>query len=545
MSHAGRIPLHGSQSGLSLTDPVLTNNRVVLNDGRLYAFTTKRRDLVLDYGLSTSKSGADNYAAIQAALADIANGGLLVVSEPGTYNIDGTGVAANGAVFDMVSNTALRIDPGVTLSVSCGNNVAVVGATGTEKASTTLAAAATMGSNTLSLSSATGFAIGDTIAIVDSTGLLECHNISNLVGTTVTTQHTLGRDFALGDTVKAVNFVSNVAVFGGGTLRQVNGSATGANVIKFVGVSDAVVHGITIANNSAQGRGILFAVSGGLPVRRCQAINNIVTRAYDRGIEVYIPSYGCSVVGNLVQAGDPHTIAIHGTGHNVVGNVCVGALGGAVTGVGIHVDTARSIAITGNSVQSAKNYGINLGPTVRGATVVGNVVEGCPSGIRVMNAADMYDITIAGNDAARNTVRYDFDPTWSFVNWSEYPLYGYGGTFVLATGLTLKADAATVGTLTANTPVNLATGNQETGQCGLQNYEPAATGVDHSYNVNFKTVMTNVPTSITLTAGLSSNLATGYPKATNASRYGFRFTISNAATGSYYALDYTYTTVGN
>lgn len=101
-------------------------------------------------------------------------------------------------------------------------------------------------------------------------------------------------------------------------------------------------------------------------------------------------------------------------------------------------------------------------------------------------------------------------------------------------------DAA--GVLHATAPVTLAAGNQETGVAGYTGYAPGA-GNSLNYIFNFKTVMTNVPTSLT-----SSNLSAP----TNANSLGFNlitkyganmFWSATAAGISTWAVQYT--TVGN
>lgn len=118
---------------------------------------------------------------------------------------------------------------------------------------------------------------------------------------------------------------------------------------------------------------------------------------------------------------------------------------------------------------------------------------------------------------------------------------GWLGTKVLANS---AANALITPYVTA--PPKLAAGSQETGACGLRAYSYDTAQRTWDTQVNFKTVMTNVPSSITLTAGARLNLLGGQPVAGGITIYGFRFSMLSAgAIGDTYAIDFTYTTVGN
>lgn len=99
------------------------------------------------------------------------------------------------------------------------------------------------------------------------------------------------------------------------------------------------------------------------------------------------------------------------------------------------------------------------------------------------------------------------------------------------------------GVITANAPIKLRTGNQETGYCGMQQYAGAAGGTNYSVGVNFKTVLTNVPSSISFSGSTTNNLSAG-PSATGGSIYGFNVVAVPSATGSF-TCNATYATVGN
>ena len=97
-------------------------------------------------------------------------------------------------------------------------------------------------------------------------------------------------------------------------------------------------------------------------------------------------------------------------------------------------------------------------------------------------------------------------------------------------------------TLTAGTPVTLTHGAQETGKCG-QSYTNVTAGQTIGPATNFKTVMTNVPTSITLNTP-SENVNANAPAIGDIDIYGFwlEWTAPGAGTSRYVN---TYTTVGN
>lgn len=104
-----------------------------------------------------------------------------------------------------------------------------------------------------------------------------------------------------------------------------------------------------------------------------------------------------------------------------------------------------------------------------------------------------------------------------------------------------SASAVSLASATLQQPPILATGNQETGYVGVQ-FKAVATSDTFGVGVNFKTNMTNTPTSITLSPITSTN-ASG-PTAAHINQYGFFFGISAAAPGAGFYVA-TYTTVGN
>ena len=95
--------------------------------------------------------------------------------------------------------------------------------------------------------------------------------------------------------------------------------------------------------------------------------------------------------------------------------------------------------------------------------------------------------------------------------------------------------------LTATAPVTLAAGNQETGMCGGTG-QTAAVNLFIDMPINFKTVLTNTPTSITF-VGLQTGNANA-PSADTFHIYGCRMFWQAPATGQTSWIG-SYTTVGN
>jgi hypothetical protein len=97
------------------------------------------------------------------------------------------------------------------------------------------------------------------------------------------------------------------------------------------------------------------------------------------------------------------------------------------------------------------------------------------------------------------------------------------------------------GVLHASAPVTLAAGNQETGACGA-NFQAAHAGDLLAYVVNFKTRMTNIPSSITLTATGGAGNASVSTGLLTVDGFLFVITATVAGTSHWYGA---YTTVGN
>lgn len=97
------------------------------------------------------------------------------------------------------------------------------------------------------------------------------------------------------------------------------------------------------------------------------------------------------------------------------------------------------------------------------------------------------------------------------------------------------------GVLHASAPVQLNTGQQETGFWGI---EGIASGASQAWGcgVNFKTVLTNVPTSLSLTSVAQFNC--GSPLIFQNSVYGIHLHVNSTAAGNFYWQGH-YTTAGN
>lgn len=95
--------------------------------------------------------------------------------------------------------------------------------------------------------------------------------------------------------------------------------------------------------------------------------------------------------------------------------------------------------------------------------------------------------------------------------------------------------------------VQLRAGVQEEGRAS---FRFVATAIDQygTYGVGFRAVMTNTPSSVTLsnvTETNEANLNAAYPKAENVTLYGFRFELRSAGAGDCRSLTKKYVTVGN
>lgn len=107
-----------------------------------------------------------------------------------------------------------------------------------------------------------------------------------------------------------------------------------------------------------------------------------------------------------------------------------------------------------------------------------------------------------------------------------------------AKGITSQAS------LKATAPVTLTSGFQETGYCGASFEVGGSVASAVGPTVNFKTVMTNAPTSITLGTPIENSGASS-PGAADITIYGFWLTWTATAINSLSRYTNTYTTVGN
>lgn len=116
---------------------------------------------------------------------------------------------------------------------------------------------------------------------------------------------------------------------------------------------------------------------------------------------------------------------------------------------------------------------------------------------------------------------------------------GNNGASLSSTNLLLNVDASS--NLTTGIHL-LKSGIQETGYLGLRTYSPAPGSIFFGQGVNFKTQMTNSPSSITLSIGTNVNATSISVVSVN--QYGFAWECASVATGDTQVFG-TYTTVGN
>lgn len=149
-----------------------------------------------------------------------------------------------------------------------------------------------------------------------------------------------------------------------------------------------------------------------------------------------------------------------------------------------------------------------------------------------------YLINIGSNDALY------FQPTGSTQQQGAVFYYWVPGSGALPIFSLIQPVGAVYidasGVIHAPSPMQLITGHQETGAAIVGGTDAA--GAFRLNGVNFKTVLANTPTSITLTVTSSSNIAS--VGAQDISKYGFA--VQYQATAAAFSLwNGTYTTVGN
>ena len=108
----------------------------------------------------------------------------------------------------------------------------------------------------------------------------------------------------------------------------------------------------------------------------------------------------------------------------------------------------------------------------------------------------------------------------------------------------LSSVSLSTGAISGTAPVKLRTGSQETGYCGASFEVGGSVASAIGPTVNFKTVMTNVPSSITLNTPIENSGASS-PAAADINIYGFWLTWTATTINSLSRYTNTYTTVNN
>jgi hypothetical protein len=110
-------------------------------------------------------------------------------------------------------------------------------------------------------------------------------------------------------------------------------------------------------------------------------------------------------------------------------------------------------------------------------------------------------------------------------------------------GLVNKAGDTMNGVLTCH-GVRLATGVQETGKAVVA-FQATAAGQYTRVAIPFRSEMSNIPSSITLSAGEKNVVLGGFPLALEITKQGFELSLQSSAAGYCYYIKGVYTTVGN
>lgn len=196
-----------------------------------------------------------------------------------------------------------------------------------------------------------------------------------------------------------------------------------------------------------------------------------------------------------------------------------------------------------NDVRDIPN-GVSLGFL---ANIVGGGVLTATNLVNNGNGAqDIVTATVAGNVSGFPNIEVKNDGTTAIQGTNGA---GFGTILLINPGN--PATVTLVGSIFLQTntgiapqtqfPLQLTTGNQETGFCGFQ-FQAAGAGNNGGGATNFKTNMTNTPSSITLTSIQRVNSATR--GAFNIQKYGFNISGTSTAAGNCIDFD-SYTTVGN
>lgn len=343
------------------------------------------------FGVLPSTAAADNPTRFRRA---ITAGTHISISLPGTYASD-----AEVSLTPLDNNKTIIINDGAIWSVN--GTSAAFSVNGVRDAITTLATDEAIGSTSIEVASATGFAIGKKIWIYPTTGVgtgqVDVAVISNISGATITLDKGLNTAWTAldGISVACVTPVERVFFTGNGRVENLTASNSD-NLIGFFWAWDCHIDKLSVAQRQGTSRPVLFSSSTGpRGTAFCSADKVIVTESSEHGIESYVLSYGNKITHNIIEKAGTgiigHGIAVRGSKHIIGDNIVKSAKED-----GINVGTARDVIISNNNISGATSAG-SAGLAVSTSTVQGVILTGNTSAGNGFGAR-FYDGTPSGTE---------------------------------------------------------------------------------------------------------------------------------------------------
>ena len=197
---------------------------------------------------------------------------------------------------------------------------------------------------------------------------------------------------------------------------------------------------------------------------------------------------------------------------------------------GTQIIEARPTGAAGPSVQVTNDGNI----TMRGALTIAFNTGLLPPSVQLSDNGNDLALVIGGLAGPGADGGYAFGAVSNGANVMPFGIAQSPGVSPLS-----WIDGA--GVLHATAPVTLVSGHQETGYMGIQ-FVAAGAGQTFGVGVNFKTVLTNTPSSITATLITSANVNSVIES--HITPYGFFLGVTSTAAGAGFYVA-TYTTVGN
>ncbi len=275
-----------STNNLSDLDDVATaQQNLDLEPGVDVQSWTKGFVNVADYGVDLTGTTKDTTGVTNALAALVSQGGGVLYFPPGTYKRDDELTITN-------SNIHVVHAPGATIDCSnlaytagTRNSGCAISFEGTQAASTTLASSAALGATSITVSSATGIAVGQfvflssTKLLYDAGGLdaqyTDANRVVGVSGTTITLEKPLHLAFSVsGETVTAVFYtpLENVSVsggaFDGGGVTASLANGLGRTCIHAIGCRDIRVSDLKISEFQGTGFWVEY-----FDIVRCEGCN--------------------------------------------------------------------------------------------------------------------------------------------------------------------------------------------------------------------------------------------------------------------------------